>query len=114
LSAVSSLTGHHHGALTKPLERQGEIEVSELKVNGMPIRLSPQSVMLIQTFPAETRADQWSREDARHVAEQLIEQLGDNWLPAFLMALRHVITDTLASIDEAFDTSFATEHQPSS
>lgn len=87
------------------------------KVRRTPIVLTPHTVMLVQLFTMkeDNLSDMWSWgqtdpwEDQKAAAEQFLEQLEDQWTPAFLISLRRAITDKLAKQDEKYGTKFAGE-----
>ncbi len=92
-------------------------ELPEYKLTRTPIMLGEHTVAVITLFhlPNDRLEDIWLYEyvhamrSVEHAAKQFIASLEDHWSPAFLMALRKQITQTLAEHDKECGTNFATE-----
>lgn len=84
-----------------------------------PIVLGSHTVAVISLFhlPNDRIEDLWTYDywdvikEVKHAAGQFIAALEDHWSPAFLMALRRTITETLAEHDKKYGTQFASEQK---
>ncbi|HDQ04857.1 MAG TPA: hypothetical protein ENN23_09945 [Deltaproteobacteria bacterium] len=99
----------------KTKSKSGKVEHKNL-VKRFPIILNKHAVAVIHVFTRhDCIEDMWmsdcghnnQRELQQQGAVQMIEQLEDEWTPAFLVALRDAITKILAEHDVEFGTLFA-------
>lgn len=96
-------------------DKTAQSECNDL-VMRFPIILNKHSVAVIHVFTRhDCIEDMWmsdcihndQHEWQKQGATQMIEQLGDYWTPAFLMALREAITKKLKEYDAECGTLFA-------
>lgn len=88
------------------------------EVRRVPIVLGGHAVMLLTLFSKrhdhldDIWAWDWLLEEAntgyKKSAQQTLDAMEGHWSPAFLMALRDRITETLAAHDKEYGTAWAT------
>lgn len=94
------------------------MEDANPEVRRVPIVLSEHAVMLLTLFRKRTDliADLWAWDwlmeevhtGHKKSSQQVLDAMEGHWSPAFLMALRDRITETLVAHDKECGTSWAT------